>query len=348
MRRSIGHRLVCLWAIFSVAIIHLSAQSGDPPHSTERLRLQIERAARGVGGTVGVAAKHLETGVEVMLNASEPFPMASVFKVPIVVELMAQVREGRFSLDDEISLQPADQHLGSGILSGLDAPGITLSIRNLVKLMLQRSDNSATDILFNLAGADKINARLREYGIEGISVDRSCQHLIMDAIGLDFEKHRGMSLRDVIASYRKTLRENPDLEKKAMAEFSSIPKDQSTPGAMNSLLEKIFRKEILDPASCALIVEVMLGCETGERRLKGDLPRGSAVAHKTGTIGGTVNDAGILYLPDGMGHVALTVFFKNTDEGKTEDVEDRIAQISRFVYDYFYFTTQPSKGGHLP
>jgi beta-lactamase class A len=347
MDQNIRLRIVSLCAVFCLAALFLSAQSSDPPLKAERLRLQIERAARGVGGTVGVAAKHLESGEAVALHEAEPFPMASVFKVPVVVELMAQIREGRLSLTDEISLHPADQHLGSGILSGLETPGITLSIKNLMILMLQRSDNSATDILFNLAGADRINARLMEYGIEGISVDRSCQHLIMDAIGLDYEEHRGMSLDEVMASYRERLRENPVLGEKARMEFNSVPKDQSTPEAMTSLLEKVFRKEILDPESCELILEVMLGCQTGARRLKGDLPRGTEVAHKTGTIGGTVNDAGILYLPDGLGHVALTVFFKNTEEGRTEEVEDRIAQISRFVYDYFYFTVSSPKDENL-
>jgi beta-lactamase class A len=62
------------------------------------------------------------------------------------------------------------------------------------------------------------------------------------------------------------------------------------------------------------------------------------VAHKTGTIGGTVNDSGIIYLPDGMGHVAISLFTKDMDID-TGDVEEIIAQISRFVYDYFYFTS---------
>jgi len=68
------------------------------------------------------------------------------------------------------------------------------------------------------------------------------------------------------------------------------------------------------------------------------LKPGTAVAHKTGTIGGTVNDVGIIYLPDGLGHVAVSIFFKDTAEGKTKEIEEKIAKISRFIYDYFYFT----------
>ncbi len=57
-----------------------------------------------------------------------------------------------------------------------------------------------------------------------------------------------------------------------------------------------------------------------------------------------VNNVGIIYLPDGLGHVALTVFFKDTEEGETREVEDKIAEISRYVYDYFYFTAAAPAG----
>ncbi len=338
MNKRMIHPTICFLLVAGCTASLLPAQALDSPQLNRRLKLQIERVVRGMEGTVGVAAKHLETGDQVLVNSEEYFPMASVFKLPVLVELMAQARDGKLSLDEDVRLQPPDQHLGSGLLSGLDAPGITLSVRNLIKLMMQHSDNSATDILFNQVGAENINARLKSYGIEGITVDRSCQHLIMDAIGLDFAEHQGMSLEEVLGSYRAKMRENPDLGKEARESFSSDMKDQSTPGAMNALLEKIFKQEILDRESCEYILEIMLGCETGERRIKAGLPRGTKLAHKTGTIGGTVNNVGIIYLPDGLGHVALTVFFKDTEDGETRDVEDKIAEISRYVYDYFYFT----------
>lgn len=132
---------------------------------------------------------------------------------------------------------------------------------------------------------------------------------------------------------------NPEALEQARRNFSKVMKDQSTPLAMNQLLEFIATGQILDKESCDFIIEVMLRCQTGERRLKGDLPPGVRVAHKTGTIGGTVNDAGIIFLPYDLGRVAITVFIKNADEEKTEDVEAIIAQIARFAYDYFLFTS---------
>ena len=223
------------------------------------------------------------------------------------------------------------------MLSDLDVPGIKLSIRNLINLMMKISDNSATDLLVTKVGPENVNSRLQSFGIDGITVDRTCQELILEAIGADPGKYTGMGIDEVMQSYRKEMRENPQAFEEATANFSQVIKDQSTPQAMNVLLEKIFKKEILDDPSCEHIISVMLKCQTGTRRIKGDLPRGVTVAHKTGTIGGTVNDVGILYLPENLGHVVLTIFAKDTED-ETSDIEDVIAQIARFVFDYFYFT----------
>lgn len=332
-----------LWASMCVVVlafpVFLPGQSFDSPQRIQRLRNQIEAIIKGVEGEVGIAAKHIESGEELLVNGDTYFPMASVFKVPVFVEVMAQVKEGQFALEDEISIQKSDQHLGSGYLSELNAPGIKLSIRNLINLMMMISDNSAADILLTKVGAANVNSRLRSFGLEKITVDRTCQHLIMDAIGMDYEEYKGLPLDAVIKGYRKERQENPEAFEKASATFSQVIKDQSSPKAMNRLLELIFKKEILDEESCDYIISVMLKCQTGEGRLKGDLPRFVQVAHKTGTIGGTVNNAGIIYLPDGLGHVAITVFTKDT-KAETEEVEELIAQISRFVYDYFYFTSE--------
>lgn len=339
MRNFFQMRLGIFAALMGLILpFFLSAQSSDPPQGIERLKTQIEGMIRSVEGEVGVAAKHIETGEEITINGDMYFPMASVFKVPVFVEIMAQIKEGRFTLDDEISIQKTDQHLGSGYLSDLDAPGIKLSVRNLINLMMMISDNSATDILLTKVGAENVNNRLRSFGLEKITVDRTCQHLIMDAVGMDYDKYKGLSLDDVVKALRRERRENPDAFEQASAKFSQVIKDQSSPKAMNRLLELIFKKEILDETSCDFILSMMLKCQTGERRLRGDLPRYVQIAHKTGTIGGTVNNSGIIYLPDELGHVAITVFTKDTEDD-TQDVEDVIAQIARFVYDYFYFTT---------
>jgi beta-lactamase class A len=338
--QKLAFKRLLIFLILACGMVHFGfgGQSSHPVSRIERLKSQIEAIIADVEGQVGIAAKHLETGEELLINGDTYFPMASVFKIPVFVEVMAQIKEGKFTLEDEVRILETDQHLGSGILSDLGAPGIQLSIKNLINLMMMISDNSATDILLTKVGAENVNLRLRSYGLEKITVDRTCQHLIMDAIGMDYEEYKGLPLDEVMEGFRKEREKNPEAFVEAAAKFSQVIKDQSSPKAMNRLLEMIFKKEILDEGSCETIVSVMLKCQTGETRLKGDLPHTVQVAHKTGTIGGTVNNVGILYLPEDLGHVAITVFTKDTEE-KTREIEDIIAQISRFVFDYFYFTT---------
>jgi beta-lactamase class A len=295
------------------------AQDQSPPPRINRLKTQIERLIRRADGQVGVAIKHIEGGQELNVNGDTLFPMASAFKVPVLVELLYQVKEGRYKLEDEMTVQKSDQHVGSGMLSSLVMPGVKLSVLNMAHFMMMISDNSAADILLEKVGAENINARLKSLGIRGISVNRSCQKLITDLQALQ------MGAR------------TPEQRKAAIVKFGENPQDEATPVAMNTLLEKIFKKEIPDPDLAGLAIQIMLKCETGEKRIKGELPPGTVVAHKTGTLAGTVDDCGIIYLPDGQGHVVLTVLTKDFT-ADTSDVEEIIAKIARLVYDYFYFT----------
>jgi beta-lactamase class A len=331
--------LILMPAILLVLMTAVPAAAQDEPSLSgiQRLEKQIRDVISSEEGEVGVSLLHIETGRELAVNGDTMFPMASAFKVPVLVEVLSQVREGRFTLDDEVRIRDTDQHLGSGMLSSLTAPGIVLSVRNLVNLMMLISDNSAADMLLAKVGAEKVNARLKALGIGGMSVDRPCQKLIMDYLGMDYAKYGHLPLDEITAARRGHGRRTPDDEKRDILAFSADPQDQATPKAMTALLAKIFREEAIDPASCQLALDIMLKCQTGEARIKAGLPPRTPLAHKTGTIAGTVDDCGIIYLPDGQGHLVLTVLTKNF-LGDTSDVEAIIAAIARYAYDYFYFT----------
>jgi len=114
------------------------------------------------------------------------------------------------------------------------------------------------------------------------------------------------------------------------------PRDTSSPEAMVTLLERIYRGDTLKSESRALLLDIMERCRTGKGRLKGILPQETAVAHKTGTFSGITNDVGIITLPDEAGHVAIAAFVKASEKGPAER-ERAIAQIARAVYDFFLF-----------
>ncbi|MGH7505168.1 MAG: serine hydrolase, partial [Longimicrobiales bacterium] len=138
------------WSASSAAAQRTTTVGSDP--GLARLAGEVERLAALSGGTMGVAAVHLETGREVYLNHADRFPMASSYKVPIAVQLLTRVERGEIRLDSMIAMEPADLHPGSGTLSELfDDPGVVLSLRNYLELMLLISDNSATDVVLRTA-----------------------------------------------------------------------------------------------------------------------------------------------------------------------------------------------------
>jgi beta-lactamase class A len=109
---------------------------------------------------------------------------------------------------------------------------------------------------------------------------------------------------------------------------------------MAHLLQKVWKREGLSERSSALLLDIMLRCQTGEARIKGLLPPRTDVMHKTGTLGiGVANDVGIMRLPDGAGHVVIAVFVKES-QANAATQERTIAQVSRAVYDYFLFTSR--------
>lgn len=330
MRRVILAGLALAWGLFAATEVPL-----------DKLEHEIERVSAIAGGTVGASAIHLETGRKVSFHGDERFPMASTFKIPVAVQLLHRVDQGEIKLDQMVDLHASDLHPGSGTLTELfSKPGVSLSVRNLMELMLLISDNTAADLLLRLAGGpEAVTARMRSLGITGISVNRPTALLIADwrgAAKLPPEKEWSPEM------WPKVLDAVPEADrKKAAAEFDRDARDTATPDAMSTLLSRIWRKdpEVMKPASADLLLDILRRCQTGEARLRGILPEGTEVAHKTGSIGGTTNDTGIITLPYGAGHVAVSVFVKSSDKPVAQR-ERGIAQIARSAYDFFLFESR--------
>jgi beta-lactamase class A len=317
----------------TLAVISPFIWGADPAIS--RLEAEMKRVAQVGGGMVGATAIHAESGRVARLNATERFPMASTFKVPIAVQVLHLVDQGKERLDRMITIEPPDIHPGSGTLSELfNKPGVALSIRNLLELMLLISDNTATDILLREAGGpEAVNQRLEGIGITGIRVDRPTALLIADWVGVP-----GMNLAAWSQeAFRRRYAEISEPDRRAASEKAEKdPRDTATPEAMARLLVQIHRKELHKPESADLLVDIMRRCQSGPQRLKGMLPAGTVVAHKTGTIGRSVNDVGIIDLPSGTGTVALAVFLKESEK-PVADRERALAEIARTVHDFFLF-----------
>jgi beta-lactamase class A len=307
---------------------------------SDRLQAEVARLAKITDGVVGLSALHIESNHRLTFHGEDSFPMASSFKIPIAVQLLARVDRGEIRLDEMVNIEPHDLHPGSGTLTSLfSKPGVSLSVRNLLELMLLVSDNSATDIVLRLAGGpEAVTAKMREVGIAGIDVNRPTVNLIADCIGAKLPPESEWTPETFGKLFDSVTEEQ---RKQANDRFNQDPRDTAQPTAMAALLEKIFHRKLHKPETADLLLDILYRCRTGEARIKGILPPGTEVAHKTGSIGGTVNDVGIVNLPDDAGHVVLALFVKQGT--KSEASERAIAQISRAVYDYFLFTPQKTR-----
>ena len=160
--------------------------------------------------------------------------------------------------------------------------------------MITRSDNRATDqLIAALGGPASVDGWLRVHRLEGIRVDRTIAQLLGDR----------RDLSDV--------------------------RDSSTPVAMLSLLRLIDSGNALSPASRALLLDMMGRCATGSNRIRGLLPPGTRVEHKTGTLSGYTGDVGFLTLPDGR-RIAVAFFARGGSNRPAV-----ISTAARAVYDTF-------------
>ncbi len=324
-------------ALFLLVVLTALATAQD--RSLKRLEREIARVSAIAGGTVGASILHLETGRRVTLNGLERFPMASSYKIPIAIEVLQKVDDGELRLDQMVTLEAYDLHPGSGTISALfNKPGVALSIRNLMELMLLISDNAATDVLMRLAGGpEAVMARLKALGISGIDVSRPTVRLIADWAGIkqlpperELTQQRFNQLEAAVP---------PQERRDAARRFDRDPRDTATPDGMTALLARVWRRDLLKPASANLLLDILRRCQTGNARLKGVLPDGTEVAHKTGSLGGSTNDVGIMTLPQEAGHMAISVFVKASD--KPVALRERaIAEIARAAHDYFLFNPE--------
>lgn len=276
----------------------------SPSASQNKLREQIEKIAGSVRGRVGAAVVVVETGESIVaLNAGERFPMQSVYKLPIGMAVLRQVDSGAVKLEQMVQVGESDfisrrQH---SPIRDKNPRGGEMSVRDLLRFMVSESDGTASDVLMRLAGgAEFIMKDLRSLGISGV----------------------------MVVNTEKELGENQSLQYQNWAQ----------PESVIVLLRALQEGRGLSADSRALLLQLMAESTPGAKRIKGLLPAGTVVAHKTGTSGtengmtAATNDVGLVTLPDGR-HLAVAVFVSDSPAGVVLR-EDVIAQIARTAWDW--------------
>ena len=152
----------------------------------DKLADEVGRIADASGAVVGCRFLHVESGQRLLLNEGLGFPMASAYKIAIAARLLSLVDEGMARLDELVAIDQDDLSPGSGLIRAhIHYPGLSLSVHNVINLAMTVSDNTATDMMLELAGGpEAVNEFLRKKAVHGMRIDRSTKLLLTDAYGV--------------------------------------------------------------------------------------------------------------------------------------------------------------------
>lgn len=232
-------------------------------------------------GTVSLHARNLDSGREVGLHSDRRVRTASTIKLPIACGLAAEVAAGRARWDERLLIRAEDKVSGSGVL-GEFGDGETIALRDARNLMLVVSDNTATNLILDRIGGDRVNELMDSLGLEAT---RSMRKIRGD--GTRLKPAEGWS------------REGERPENKRFGIGSSTPRE------MVRLLELLAQDKVVDAASSRELLAVLerqqykdgIGRRSGELR----------VASKSGSLDALRSDVGIVYTPRGRIAIAITV-----------------------------------------
>ena len=255
------------------AVLGLLIACGVPDLRAEparelRARGTVQRLIGASGAEVAVALRTLDGRDELFIAADQSFHAASTMKIPVMIELFAQVQAGKVRLDEPLAVNNEFRSIVDGSVYQLDAAddsdpevykaiGRTMTLGRLCEAMITVSSNLATDLLIDKLGVENIRRTTHSLHADGMEVRRGVE------------------------------------DSKAFAQEIN---NTTTARALLILLEAIAKSEAVDPASSHAMVEILKRQKFNEA-IPAGLPAGTPVAHKTGEITKIHHDAAIVYGP---------------------------------------------------
>lgn len=290
--------VLSLSALLLVTLCSFAASAQSP-----LLKEQIQSIVAGKKATVGVAVWGPDDLEPLLINPFEKFPMQSVFKLHLAMLVLHQIDLGKLDLNQSVTVKRAEvlQNTWAPLMKEYQGDEFSVPLQQLLQYSVSHSDNVACDLLFELVGGP---AALHAY-IQSIGIKET------EVVANEAQMHAD----DQIQYQNWT----------------------SMKGAAQ-LLRKFQQHTLLSDTSYALLWKWMVETTTGPQRLKGLLPEGTIVAHKTGTSGSkggkaaATNDVGVIMLPDGR-PLLVAVFVKDSTESERTN-EAVIARIALAAYEF--------------
>ncbi len=287
-----------------------SSQVPSPTAGDVALRSRLGEIARAHHGKIALYATQLDTGMTVDMNADTVVQTASVIKLTILFEAMEQVRAGQVNWDDKIALMPGDAVSGSGLLLFLDVPH-TLTLKDVLTLMVVMSDNTATNLAIDTIGLDAVNTRIAWMGLKDTHLYKkigkpSTGPMPADQAKFGLGKTTPREMAEVMERIGLCAMDEPGKLRAGSAKSLSASDTAICAVAMKMLRNQFYRETI------PRYLEKLDSTETG-----------SGTASKTGSLNAVRADVAIV--GGKTGPMVLSVFtYDNVDTGWTVDNEGEV------------------------
>lgn len=273
----------------------------------EQLKIAIDSILAKYQAKVGIAIHNHDYTDSLTVNGDFHFPFQSVYKFHLGIVILDQVDKGKLNLDQpiKISKEAVTTEMYSPIKDKYPN-GVTLPLREVLEYTIAASDNVGCDVLFELLGGPEY---VQKY--------------------FEDKGYSNLSIKLIEAVQQK--------------EWNRQFENWTTVGSSNQILYDYYTnsKKLLSASSHQFLWDTMRGTTTGPDRLKGDLPKGTVVAHKTGYSGrnrttgiiAALNDVGVVSLPNGEVYY-ISVFVTDSEEGEAGSAKI-IAEVSAAAWKYF-------------
>jgi len=281
-------------------LLSLGAAAGTPPpelfDGPAPPFVMEERRGRG---RLGVVAIDLRDMRRIVQRSRERFPLASTFKLPLVMAVLKRVDESAERLDRRIRFTANDIITYSPVVAQQPHGG-TLTVAQLCAAAIEHSDNAAANLLLaTIGGPSGVTAFMRRIGDPVTRLDRN----------------------------------EPALNETTPGDV----RDTTTPEAIANLLARLVRSRLLTDASKARLYGWLRGATTGLTRIRAGVPAGWTVGDKTGTTNSCGNDVAILWPPSSVAvaprdraPIVLAVYFAEV-RGTDAERDAAIADVARSV-----------------
>ena len=259
--------MLAMLAILAMLAMPAQAQPAHRDQLATKFRSDLQRLATAASGVVGISVIDLSSGQRFDVNESLMFPQGSAIKIPILIELFRRADRGELKLSDRLPVQRNNQVGGSGLLQYFSDGGSELSLHDLAIAMVVLSDNSATNVLIDRLGMERVSQTMAEMGARQTKLQRK------------------------MIRPEESARGNENL---------------STPKEAADLMARIARCDLpVSAASCARIRAILEIPKSGAFR--DAIPASVPVAWKPGGIEGAQTAWGLVNVPGGPYVIAIMI-----------------------------------------